>query len=44
VIDTVRRACRFCGEHVEMLRRIEVDGMNSTLSLSTLSAIAWPDR
>ena len=30
-IDTVRRACGFCGEHVEMLRRIEVDGMNSTL-------------
>ena len=41
-IDTVRRACRFCGGHVEMLRRIEVDGMNSTLSLSTLFAIAWP--
>jgi hypothetical protein len=35
-IDTVRRACGFCAEHVEMLRRIEVDGMNSTLSLSTL--------
>ena len=37
-IDTVRRACGFCAEHIEMLRRIEVDGMNSTLSLSTLFA------
>ena len=35
-IDAVRRSCGFCAEHIEMLRRIEVDGMNSTLSLSTM--------
>lgn len=35
-VDEVRRACGFCRDHIEMLRRIEVDGMSSTLSLSTL--------
>jgi len=37
-IDAVRRACGFCAEHVEMLRRIEVDGMKSTLAISTMLA------
>jgi hypothetical protein len=37
-VETVRRACGFCAEHVEMLRRIEVDGMNSTIALSTMFA------
>ncbi len=35
-IDEVRHACGFCDAHIEMLRRIEVDGMKSTLSLSTM--------
>jgi hypothetical protein len=35
-IDRVRAACGFCAEHVEMLRRIELDGMKSTLALSTM--------
>jgi len=37
-IDAVRRACGFCAEHVEMLRRIEIDGMKSTLAISTMFA------
>ncbi len=37
-IDTVRRACGFCDDHVEMLRRIEIDGMKSTLAISTMFA------
>jgi hypothetical protein len=37
-IDTVRRACGFCAEHVEMLRRIEIDGMKSTLAINTMFA------
>lgn len=37
-IDAVRAACGFCAVHIEMLRRIEVDGMKSTLSISTMFA------
>lgn len=37
-IDTVRQACGFCAEHIEMLRRIELDGMRSTLAISTMFA------
>jgi hypothetical protein len=37
-IDAVRRACGICAEHVEMLRRIEIDRMKSTLAISTMFA------
>jgi hypothetical protein len=37
-IDDVRRACGFCAEHVEMFRQIEVEGLNSTLAISTMFA------
>jgi hypothetical protein len=37
-IDAVRRACGFCAAHIEMLRRIEIDGMRSTLAISTMLA------
>jgi hypothetical protein len=37
-IDAVRRACGFCAAHIEMLRRIEADGMRSTLAISTMLA------
>jgi Family of unknown function (DUF6062) len=37
-IDAVRRACGFCAEHIEMLWRIEIDGMKSTLAISTMFA------
>jgi hypothetical protein len=37
-IEEVRRAFGFCGEHIEMLRRIDVDDMKTTLSISTLFA------
>jgi Family of unknown function (DUF6062) len=37
-IDGLRAACGFCAEHIEMLRRIEVDGMRSTLGVSTTFA------
>lgn len=37
-IDAVRRACGFCAEHIEMLRRIEMEGMKSTLAISTMFA------
>jgi hypothetical protein len=37
-IDRLRAACRFCAEHVEMLRRIEIEGMKSTLAISTTFA------
>jgi hypothetical protein len=37
-IDQVRRACGFCSEHIEMLRRIEIEGMKSTLAISTMFA------
>ena len=37
-IDAVRRSCGFCSEHIEMLRRIELDGMHSSLAISTMFA------
>ncbi|MGH2872447.1 MAG: hypothetical protein ACRDL5_08290 [Solirubrobacteraceae bacterium] len=37
-IDEVRRAYGFCSEHIEMLRRIETEGMGSTLAISTMFA------
>jgi hypothetical protein len=40
-IDAVRRSCGFCAEHIEMLRRIELDGMRSTLAISTMFADAF---
>lgn len=35
-IEDVRRAYGFCGEHIEMLRRIDVEEMKTTLSISVL--------
>jgi Family of unknown function (DUF6062) len=40
-IDAVRDACGFCDQHVEMLRRIEAEGMKSTLAISTMFADAF---
>ncbi len=37
-IDRLRAACGFCSEHIEMLRRIEIEGLKSTLAISTLFA------
>jgi hypothetical protein len=37
-IDAVRYAFGFCAEHIEMLRRIEIEGMKSTLAISTMFA------
>jgi hypothetical protein len=37
-IDAVRSAFGFCSDHIEMLRRIEMEGMKSTLSISTMFA------
>jgi Family of unknown function (DUF6062) len=37
-IAEVRRAFGFCAEHIEMLRRIDVEGMKTTLSISVLFA------
>jgi len=37
-IDAVRRACGFCADHIEMLRRIESEGMKSTLAISMMFA------
>ena len=37
-IDAVRDACGFCEQHIEMLRRIETEGMRSTLAISTMFA------
>jgi hypothetical protein len=37
-IDQVRAACGFCAEHIEMLRRLEMEGMRSTLAISTMFA------
>ena len=37
-IDQLSAACGFCEHHVEMLRRIEMEGMQSTLSISTTFA------
>ena len=38
VIETVRHAFGFCAEHVGMLCRIEIDGMQSSLAISTMFA------
>jgi hypothetical protein len=37
-IDTVRNAFGVCAEHIEMLRRIDLDGMRSTLAISAMFA------
>jgi sarcosine oxidase delta subunit len=37
-VDEVRRAYGFCAEHIEMLRRIDVEDMKTTLSISVLLA------
>lgn len=37
-VDEVRRAFGFCAEHIEMLRRIDVEDMKTTLSISVLFA------
>jgi hypothetical protein len=37
-LEEVRRAFGFCGEHIEMLRRIDVEDMKTTLSVSVLLA------
>jgi hypothetical protein len=37
-IDAVRRACGFCVEHIEMLRRIDMEAMQSTLAISIMFA------
>jgi hypothetical protein len=37
-VEEVRRAFGFCGEHIEMLRRIDVEDMKTTLSISVLFA------
>jgi hypothetical protein len=37
-IESVRRPFGFCDRHIEMLRQIEVEGMKSTLGLSTMFA------
>ncbi len=36
VIDGVSRACGFCSEHIEMLRRIDLEKVGSTLAISTM--------
>ena len=38
VIEKVQRAYGFCAEHIEMLRRIDVEEMKTTLSISVLLA------
>jgi Family of unknown function (DUF6062) len=37
-VEEVRGAFGFCAEHIEMLRRIDVDDMKTTLSISVLFA------
>jgi hypothetical protein len=37
-VEEVRRAFGFCDEHIEMLRRIDVEDMKTTLSISVLFA------
>lgn len=37
-VEEVRRAFGFCADHIEMLRRIDVEGMKTTLSISVLFA------
>jgi uncharacterized protein DUF6062 len=41
VIDQVSRAYGFCTDHIEMLRRIDVEDMKSTLAISTMFADAF---
>jgi Family of unknown function (DUF6062) len=41
VIEEVSRAYGFCAEHVEMLRRIDVEDMKSTLAISTAFAYTF---
>lgn len=38
VIDEVSRAYGFCAQHIEMLRRIDIEDMKSTLAISTMFA------
>lgn len=40
-VEEVRRAFGFCAEHIEMLRRIDVEDMKTTLSISVLFADAF---
>jgi len=40
-MDQVSRSYGFCSEHTEMLRRIDVDDMKSTLAISTMFADAF---
>ena len=37
-IDELRRSCGFCAEHTEMLRKIDVEAMRSTLAITTMFA------
>ncbi len=37
-IDRVRAAFGFCSEHIEMLRRLETEGLKSTLAITTMFA------
>ena len=37
-VEEIRRAFGFCAEHIEMLRRIDVEDMKTTLSISVLFA------
>jgi hypothetical protein len=41
VVDQVSGAFGFCAEHVEMLRRIDMESMQSTLAISTMFADAF---
>jgi hypothetical protein len=41
VVDQVSEAFGFCAEHVEMLRRIDMESMHSTLAISTMFADAF---
>lgn len=38
VIDEVSRAYGFCGQHIEMLRRVDIEDMKSTLAISIMFA------
>jgi hypothetical protein len=37
-IDELRRSCGFCAQHIEMLRKIDVEAMKSTLAITTMFA------
>jgi hypothetical protein len=37
-IDELRRSCGFCAEHTEMLRKIDMEAMKSTLAITTMFA------